>query len=471
MNSKAIRVLKNISYSFSSNFISLIVSVLVILIIPKLLGLEEYGYWQLYLFYSAFVGFLHFGWNDGIYLRYGGKDYHELDKKKFYSQFLMLVGLQGCISIIVLIISNYMYYDVNKVFIIQMIGITLFIVNVRYMLLYTLQATNCIKIYSNITIFDRTIYIVIIILFLIIGVRDYKLMIYADILAKLLSLTYALICCKEIVFRKFSDFTLDTYEILQNVSVGIKLMLANISSTLIIGIVRFGIERTWNVATFGKISIILSISNMAMLFINAVGIVMFPLLRKTPNEKLSILYLSLRETLSLILVSLLLLYYPIKIVLTGWLPQYTESFRYLALIFPMIVYEGNMALLLNTYMKTLRREKYLLLFNITVMMISIVLTFINTFVLNSLELTIVSIVVLLAIRSIVIEFYLSYVIKISVFKNIFTEFCLIILFILSSWYIQSWHTFLVFSFGLLVYLLLKRKEIINSLKYIISLLK
>ena len=78
MNSKAIEFIKNMSYSISSNLVSLIISTIVILIIPKIIGVEEYGYWQLYLFYTSYIGFLHFGWNDGIYLRYGGKEYKKL---------------------------------------------------------------------------------------------------------------------------------------------------------------------------------------------------------------------------------------------------------------------------------------------------------------------------------------------------------------------------------------------------------
>ncbi|MEH7250466.1 hypothetical protein V7114_27310, partial [Neobacillus niacini] len=69
MNIKAITFMKNFSYTLSSNLISMIISTIVILIVPKVLGVEDYGYWQLYLFYASFVGFLHFGWNDGIYLR------------------------------------------------------------------------------------------------------------------------------------------------------------------------------------------------------------------------------------------------------------------------------------------------------------------------------------------------------------------------------------------------------------------
>lgn len=84
MNNKVLNFLKNFSYTFSSNLITLVVSTLVTLIVPKLIGVEDYGFWQLYMFYSTYVGFFHFGWNDGIYLRYGGEKYESLDKPKFF---------------------------------------------------------------------------------------------------------------------------------------------------------------------------------------------------------------------------------------------------------------------------------------------------------------------------------------------------------------------------------------------------
>jgi O-antigen/teichoic acid export membrane protein len=142
LNSKAVSFIKNFSYTLTSNLVSLLVSALVILVVPKLIGVEEYGYWQLYLFYSSYVGFMHFGWNDGIYLRYGGKEYKELDKSLFFSQFYMLVILQLIIAIIMFIIANSLIIDGNKSFILKMTAICMIILNVRYMLLFILQGTN-----------------------------------------------------------------------------------------------------------------------------------------------------------------------------------------------------------------------------------------------------------------------------------------------------------------------------------------
>ena len=120
MNSKASKLISNFTYSLTSNLVSMIISSLMILIVPKLIGIKEYGYWQLYLFYSSYVGFLHFGWNDGIYLRYGGKEYDELDKKLFFSQFYMLFISQLIIAVMVYISLNVLNFESDKIFIIQM---------------------------------------------------------------------------------------------------------------------------------------------------------------------------------------------------------------------------------------------------------------------------------------------------------------------------------------------------------------
>ena len=74
-------------YSLGTNALSFLISALTTFVVPKLLGATNYGYWQLYLFYVSYIGIFHFGWNDGIYLRYGGSNYNDLDKDSLYEQF------------------------------------------------------------------------------------------------------------------------------------------------------------------------------------------------------------------------------------------------------------------------------------------------------------------------------------------------------------------------------------------------
>ncbi|MCE4049557.1 hypothetical protein [Bacillus sp. Au-Bac7] len=471
MNKKALNFVKNFSYTLTSNFLSLFISTLVILIVPKLLGVEEYGYWQLYMFYISYVGFLHFGWNDGIYLRYGGKDYIDLNKKLFFSQFWMLVLFQSALLVILIIASNLFIQDIDKLFIIKMTAIGMLIVNIRGMLLYLMQATNRIKEYAQITMLEKIIYCLLIILFLVVGFRNYKILILADTAGKLFALLYSTYCCRDIVFRKISDLYISIREAFQNISVGIQLMFANIASLLIIGVVRFGIERTWDVATFGKVSLIISISNLVMIFVNAIGIVIFPLLRRTNEENLLKIYHTMRSLLMVPLLGLIIVYYPLKLIISLWLPQYADSLIYLVLIFPMCIYEGKMALLINTYLKTLRKEKLILVINIITVIFSLIFTILFTLLFKNLTLAVTSIVILVAIRCILAEKILSKILNLNVNKDILFEMLLSILFILLGWYVASIYGIIIYLITYIIYLIIKRQEIVITISELKILLK
>ena len=64
MNNKVKVVFKNTIYTFLSNFISFVINALVVLLIPKLIGVAEYGYFQLYLLLCTYALSFHLGWND-----------------------------------------------------------------------------------------------------------------------------------------------------------------------------------------------------------------------------------------------------------------------------------------------------------------------------------------------------------------------------------------------------------------------
>lgn len=459
MNSKVLNFLKNFSYTFSSNLITLVVSTLVTLIVPKLIGVEDYGFWQLYMFYSTYVGFFHFGWNDGIYLRYGGEKYESLDKPKFFSQFIQLSVMQLVFAAVVILSAGFFTDGPDRTFILQMIALDMVILNVRFMFLFTLQATNRIKKYASIMVTDRVLFIVTVLLLLAFGSRDYHLMIVADLLSKVVSLIYGMYVCKEFVFRRLTNFTLDLKETWENINVGIKLLMANLASKLIIGIVRFGIERQWDVETFGRVSLTLSISHFMMVFITGIGVVVYPILRRTNMEKLPNIYDIMRNFLMIVSLSFLIFYYPAKELLAIWLPEYADSLLYMALLFPMVVYEGRITLLINTYLKALRYEKKMLHLNAITVFLSAIFTVFTTVIWHNLNLAVLTILLGQMVRAIIAEIFLSKKLNINLTKDFILEIALTAIFILSGWYIDSWWTVAIYGVSYLVYLLFKKSDV------------
>lgn len=76
----------NVTFAFASQGVSLFVSVMMSVIVPKALGVSDYAYWQLFLLISSYVGIGLLGVNDGLYLRLGGKRYGELNYEELKAQ-------------------------------------------------------------------------------------------------------------------------------------------------------------------------------------------------------------------------------------------------------------------------------------------------------------------------------------------------------------------------------------------------
>lgn len=395
MNTKLRNILENITYTFTANILTMLISIIMTLILPKFLGVTDYSYYQLYIFFISYVGFFHFGWIDGIYLKIGGMEYNDLEKSNYVTQFWMLNLLEIIIAAIISIFALFTIKNIDKSFVLISTSVCGVITILRTYLLFILQSTNRIKEYAKYTRVDRFIYFALVIVFLFLGFKNYKIILYIDIFSKLVALVLCANKMKDIVFGKLNISKNTLLEIFENISIGIKLMLANIASTLIIGVVRFGIQKNWDIETFGKISLTLNISNLLMTFINAVAVIMFPLLRREEESNLPKIYVILRNTLMIFLYMMLIFYYPIKLILSTWLPQYADSLRYMALLFPICIYESKMSMLINTYLKSFRKEKSMLIINTISLILSLILTISSVFILNNLTLAILSIVFLL----------------------------------------------------------------------------
>lgn len=447
---KIFNILRNFGYVISSNLLTLIVSSVVILILPKVIGVNEYGYWQLYTFYLTYIGFFHFGWCDGIYLKFGGENYSDLDKKYFASQVSSFIFFQSIISLLSIIASLLFSKNSSTLFIFLALSLNFVITNTRLLFIYTLQTTNRIKEASIITISDRFIYVIFLLFLLFSNNTSFQRMIIADNIARVISLFCALYICKDITFisdRKLIQIK-DSWD---NIKVGSNLMLANIASSLIIGVVRFAIQKGWDIATFGKVSLTLSLSNLVMTFINAIGIVVFPMLKRTSSDRLALVYKSMRLILMLTMLTMLIVYYPLRIILEYWLPAYKDSLEFMGMVFPMIVFEGKTSLLLNTYLKAMRQEKLIFKINFLTTIISIFMAIISVVFLKNLSFSVLSIVILLSFRSTLLELKVTRLLNLNIFKDLFLEFIMVLIFICGNIFLDMRISLILYLISLMVY--------------------
>jgi len=458
-------ILKNVSYTIFSNLINFFLAAVITFFAPKLLGFEEYGYFQLYLLYSSYVGFLHFGWADGVFLRYGGKYYNELEKKKFSAQFWLNFLFELVIGLIIFFIIAGMLHQYEKSMVLRYVGIAVVLGLPCTFLQYILQATNRMKEYAISLVFGRIIYAICVCVSLLFGNRSFSPIIISDLIGKAVTLVIAIFFCRDILKTRPEPINISIKEAATNIKVGSALVIANIASTLIIGIVQLAIENQWDISTFGKISLTISLSNLLMVLIRAIALVIFPMLRRTPIEKLTSIYDTMRTCLMVPLLGMLMFYYPVREVMSKWLPQYAESLKYMALLFPICVFESKTSMLIETYTKALRKEKWLLYGNIVTVCLSAIFTGTTVYFLHNLDFAVVSITLLLAFRGVFLEMKLSKILAIDVKKDIIYELLMTAIFMSSGWFLGGINGIIIYLLSYLLYLFLKRKEIGRILKH------
>ncbi|EOG34535.1 lipopolysaccharide biosynthesis protein [Enterococcus faecium] len=471
MNEKAKTLLKNLNYTVSANFLVLGISVILNLLVPKFIGVKEYSFWQLYVFYSSYVGFFHFGWLDGIYLKIGGAEYEDLDKRSLGTQFWYLATSQTIIGLLLMVYTVFQDSGGDKSIILIFTALNLIVTNIKYFSLYVMQSTNRIKEYAQISRGDRYIYIITVGLYLLFNGRSFVPLIALDVISKLIMLLWGLYKIKDMLFVKFTPFKKVVAEIKDNIKIGSNLMISSIAGMLILGINRVMVERQWSIETFGKLSFTLSISNMFMTFINAVGIVMFPLLRRTKKENLPILYRDIRNVFVPLTYSFLLFFIPVKIILNLWLPEYSQSLLFMGILFPMVIYEGRMALLVSTYLKTIRKEKLILLSNIVTLLISTLLSFISIYIIKDIYIAVFTVMFSLAFRCIFAEKLLLNVMNLNVDKETVIETLLTSIFIIANVFAPQVISFIIYLLAFFVYLMINQLSIKSSARVLINLMK
>ena len=463
-----LNILKNIAYSFGANLTSLCISIFMVMFVPKFLSIDDYGLWQLFLFYFSYLGFLHFGWEDGIYLRYAGKNYDELNRKTFAGQFYGIIALQIILAVLVSSIGQILVSDpVKRTALIGAVWLAPF-VNFNNLCNFIMQITNQIKDYAKLLLTEQVVFFFAVVFFLLVFHWNvFRYMYYAKLFSVVGISLAGVYLCRRLLRPRFYPLKQVLAEAGENLLVGSKLMLANIASMLIIGIVRYGISIGWDVATFGKVSLTLGVSNFLMVFINSVSVVFFPIVKRMDEGQRASAYAVIRNMLDIILFAALIGYYPLKCILDWWLPKYADSLIYMSALFPVCVFESKVTLLINTYLKSMRREFLMLEINVVSVVFSLIVTIVTVGIWHNLDAAVFSIVLAYAFRCMLAEYHVTKLLGLDLKMDMLEDLLMCGIFIVSGWMFDSFLCMAVYGAAYAVFVLVHRR----SLKQIIGMVR
>ncbi len=315
---------KGFIYVFCANLLSLFVSIITGFILPKMLFVNTYSEIKLFQLYVAYIGILHLGFSDGMYLKYGGRNIKDLNFSSIQSEFKTFKCFQFVITIICILGSLLIK---NKV--IFYCCLVILPINIGNYLRNLYQAIGKFDQYAKFTNMNTFfMFFVNFFLLFIIKTQDAFLYILGYILFYFL---YWFLLEKEVkkIFGK-AKVKVNTEYVKENISKGFYLMLGNFANVLFTSIDRLFVKYFLGMVQFAYYSFAVSIENLLNSVVNPISVVLFNYLCQN-KEKDKIVYV--KRVLLFMASLILIVIFPTKFILDLWLVKYKDSLNVLFFLF------------------------------------------------------------------------------------------------------------------------------------------
>jgi O-antigen/teichoic acid export membrane protein len=341
---------KDLLKVFSSNFIKLIIGIITGFLVPAFLSLDQYAFLKTFTLYIGYVGILHFGFIDGIYIKYGGKFENEIDKQKLKGEHKFLIVFQLIVTIFIGIIGFVLHDMILIAF-----SICILPINMQTLFKFLYQALGEFDIYSKIMILTP-ILLLFVNLFniFILKIDNFWPFVIGNIL-----IYYVVFIGLEIYFlKKYKGIssTIDYTEIRRHFKIGSVIMIANLSSMFFYSIDRWFVKFALSIEDFAFYSFAISMMAVINVLINSVTMTLYPYLAR--NQDKSIInkikkYFLIIGTLSSGG------YFIFVFIVNNFLQKYIPSLNVISILFagyPAIIVIN--ALYINLYKAQKREKKY-----------------------------------------------------------------------------------------------------------------
>lgn len=470
MNNTKLRAFaRNIFYSAGAQLVSLLLGICATVIYPKYLQVSGYGYYQLYIFYTGYLTLTTFGLSYGLQLDIAGQDYSRLDFPALNNLYWLSSATQTALYALLFAVALTGRADPGTRYAQAAACLVGLMEHSRFYLRFIHQAADRLRAYSAAVLMERGFSILVSVGAIACGCRDFRVMIALDVAGRYLSFALTVRDAREIVFRR-PRVTSETFRHARRcIRSGALLLFAAQTSALCLGVSRYGIQMTWGIEAFSKISLAVALSNLALRCLGAVSLVMFPTLRNVRRERLPDVYNLVNASLMSFIFTAMIFFKPLTVLAGLWLPRYAESLRASILFLPLCVYECKYSLLVNTNLKNFSQAGWIGLINALSVVIAGAGAAFGIFVLQSPEAAVCGSVVALASRCIVGELLLRRRMNIPAPRNVVTELCVTAWFLFCVYFHTGAAWTLAYAVAVCVYMFAQRDSLRYALRALVAL--
>ena len=442
-----------------ANIFCLVVSLIINFILPKYLSVESYAQMKVYTLYISYAGFFSLGYNDGMYLKYGGKRLSDIDSSDIGSNIKNYFFLEILMLLIVLNAGMLLHNNILVAFSFGML-----VNNVLGYLKSLYQATGEFTKYSYALNIEKiSVFFANIILLFVLKTDNYYYFIWIQIFVGFVIVAFL----TGKIYKSYNVLEqgqISFNEIKENVSTGFILMLGNFSSTLFTGLDRWFVKILMGTVNFAYYSFAVSVESLINTFLTPITISMYNYFCQNRNDE------KIKEIKNIVLIwgfIVIAAAYPAKWILENYIPNYIEANSVIFLLFSaQVFYVVIKGIYVNLYKAEKSQNKYL-----KQMVIMIIIAFIlNAFfyyIFKSKEAIATATLITSIIWLSVCEF--EYKTLRFGFNELLAIFLMMVCYFLTGYTLSAFRGLIIYCItGLIVCTLFMRKDFFSLIKMILS---
>lgn len=310
---------KGIIIIFIANVINLLFNLIGNFVLPKYLSYDTYAYIKTFTLYVSYAGFLHLGYEDGMYLKYGGTDKDDLDGRELDANVSTLRIFQIIVAFAIVIGGL-----IAKDLVVVIFGLTILPYNMTYYYKNLYQAIGEFKQYSRVqNAISICIFALQMGLLFIAKEEDYPGYLVVYVIVYLgIWLTLEIKTRKLFPAVKFHWFSFSKSEFITNIKSGFFLMLGNFSSILLMSMDRLFVKTLMDNVAFAQYSFAVSTESFLNVAITPISVTLYNYFCKVKEtEKIN----KVKRYVLIFAVFVTSAAYWGDFILDLWLPKYKAS--------------------------------------------------------------------------------------------------------------------------------------------------
>lgn len=349
-------LVKNTGIVVGNNIITLSKSIILSIGIPKLLSVDDYAIYKIFTLYLSYAGFFHYGFIDGVGVKYGG-NITELNSGKsirLFTRVLLAIELITCIGLwcLGLFLNNSLERGL-----ICLVGVYIVFHNMNAYFQLLFQLAMKFKTYTYSMSFFNIINLVLFFLLFFYKWGNGYMCVGILIISEMIVFLINLFLYPTAFWGKAEPFRKNVGLVKEIFAKGLPLMLAGIVMTLILNLDRQFVLKFFTKYQYAQYAFAYSLVSLISTFVSALSLVLYPMLKKSGIDVLQKMYLNMTFAIAVIIYGFFILIPVLRLFMRWFLPNYVEAVEIFEFIYPSLVCVSIIKVVIANYFKTLENTK------------------------------------------------------------------------------------------------------------------